>query len=272
MIEPVIRWMGGKRKLSSFIKSKFPENFGTYYEPFLGGAAIALSLPPSQKKILGDINQDLMCFYRVLAKDPDEIYSRLMKIKQVDQELYLKVRSLDRLPDWRDRLSEADQAARFFFLNQSCFNGVWRENKLGQNNTPFGRCIDFIPMFGNMEKVSQFFAHPKCELRWESYSSTCRDAIAGDLIYLDPPYSVLEGKEKVTYTSVPFSQADLKTEVDFWTTQGCYVVLSNACTPEVLELYKDYKIEYLEASRCVAGNGDRRPAKEVLINNFHKIG
>lgn len=272
MIEPVVRWMGGKRKLSSFIKSKFPENFGTYYEPFLGGAAIALSLPPSQKKILGDINQDLMCFYRVLAKDPDEIYSRLMKITSIDQELYLLVRSLDRLPDWRDRLSEADQAARFFFLNQTCFNGVWRENKLGQNNTPFGRCIDFIPMFGNMEKVSQFFAHPKCELRWESYSSTCRDAIAGDLIYLDPPYSVLEGKGKVTYTSVPFSQADLKTEVDFWTTQGCYVVLSNACTPEVLELYKDYKIEYLEASRCVAGNGDRRPAKEVLINNFHKIG
>lgn len=273
-IKPVLKWVGGKAAIADCVLDAFPKSYGTYYEPFLGGGAIALSLHRTKRKVLGDINQDLINFYQVLKDKPDLLIEQLIKGENhfnepsVDNQSYFsKVRGIDRLDNWRSHYTEIDQAARIIFLNRTCFNGLWRVNSRGENNSPYGY-PDYLKFdIDNLKKVSFFLRH-NVEISLGSYQDTCSTATKGDLVYLDPPYDVIESKKAIAYDSIPFCQLKLKDYVDDLSRRGCYVVLSNAATPLILELYKDYHIKPINARRSIAANGDRTLAKEVIVTNF----
>lgn len=264
-IDPVVKWAGGKRNLISKIKQFFPSSYGDYYEPFVGGGAIALSLSLSKRKILGDLNQDLIIFYKVLRDKPDDLYLRLMdggKLYSPDH--FAKVQSVDRIPNWRSRLSEVEQAARFLYLNRGSFNGLWRVNRSGHHNTGYGKYKELVFNYSNLDKVSNFLSH-YVELRHATYADTLSTAKAGDLVYLDPPYDPLESKEEIKYNSETLDQKDLAATVWDLKDRGCHVVLSNSDTPLVRGLYESYTIVEITARRSISGNGDRTPAKEVIV-------
>jgi len=273
-IKPVLKWVGGKSAIAHLILKSFPAKFGKYYEPFLGGGAIAFSLPRYKQKYLGDINQDLIDFYKVLQYQPDELFFELTKAKKYyddpkidNQVFFLNVREIDRKLDWRSQYSLVERAARLIYLNRTCFNGLWRVNSKGQNNSPFGNYETLNFDFDNLKRLSFFLNHNVNLYSW-GYKWTCVSAERGDLIYLDPPYDPLPGKKAVAYNSTTFDQTELKNFVDELTERGCHVVLSNAATPLILDLYRDYKIEFINARRSIAANGDRSLAKEVIITNF----
>lgn len=265
--EPVVKWAGGKRKLIPFITSVFPKRYLDYYEPFLGGGAIAFSLPLSKRKYLGDLNQDLITFYQILRDRPEELFLGLQEtVKFANQTDYDRIRVLDRSPDWRSQSTEVDQAVRFLFLNKCCFNGLWRVNKRGQNNVPFNKKkIGTLKYdFASLVKVSQFL-NCYATLCHTNYLQTCAKAKEGDLIYLDPPYDPLEGKAEVKYNAESFDQEKLAKDVQTLVNRGCYVLLSNSDTPRIRQLYQQYEVRSLSARRSISANGDRTDAKEVLV-------
>lgn len=273
--KPFVKWVGGKRQLLKQFRELGlypPEAFNpmtsTYYEPFVGGGAVFFDLLPKNAK-LSDLNSELVITYNVIKNSVDELIESLQK-HIYDKEYYLKVRA-EKVED----LSEIEVASRFIFLNRTGFNGLYRVNKSGQFNVPFGRYSNpIICDEDNLRRVSD--ALRDTIITHQDYKNVLKTARGGDFIYFDPPYYPISATSSFTsYTAEGFlekEQAELRDTFVKLHEKGCFVMLSNSDTPFINKLYSGLNgitINKITAGRAINSKGTGRgKITEVLITNY----
>lgn len=281
--QPFVKWAGGKRSILPEILMRFPKEFGIYYEPFVGAGAVLFAQEPSRNKVAGDYNTELISVYETLRDDVEAVIRELRKFKNTKKD-FLAVRAWDRSPQF-PRRTAASRAARFIYLNKCGFNGLHRVNRKGHFNVPFGSnfTIDFINE-DNLRAVSTFLdarvqGNQTLKLVSGDYRQTLSTAVAGDLVYCDPPYDPLSPTASFTaYSDAGFSRQDqesLRDEIVRLTSGGVRVLLSNSSTRFIHQLYADtslFKIEEIQVRRAISASiAGRGTVPEVLISNFHAV-
>ncbi len=266
--KPFVKWAGGKRQLVNILLENAPVSFNRYLEPFIGGGALFFNIMPDNG-IISDINPELINAYKVIAKDPEGLLASL-RLHRNDEEYFYKIRALD-----ISGLSEIERASRFIFLNKTCFNGLYRENSKGRFNVPFGRYKNpNIDDEENLRAISLFLNRSKTEIICQDYKTTAAMAKAGDFVYFDPPYHPVSQTASFTrYAKGDFTASDQEALADMFRSlskKGCYLMLSNSNVPFIRELYKDFDVVEIEASRFINCKADRRGKGlyEVLVKNY----
>ncbi len=259
---PFLKWAGGKTQLVPHIVKRFPKRFGRYHEPFIGGGAVFFAIAPS-RAVLSDINADLISAYCTIRDDVDSLIAELGS-HQATEEHFYQVRSQQAA-----NLTAAQSAARTIFLNRTCFNGLYRVNKRGQFNVPFGRYAN--PKICNAENLYAVAnALQGVDIRHESVFDIGRRVRRGDLVYFDPPYDPVSSTASFTsYAQGGFGTKEQEQLADLFgrfAHRGVNVVLSNSDTPMIRELYRDFQIDQIWARRAINSRADRRgPVTEVLV-------
>lgn len=273
---PFVKWAGGKGRMLGHILPRMPHRIDRYFEPFVGAGALFFELT-RQKRFksahLGDVNPELMNAYRVLKDAPAErelrfllstVYSGPGAVYGNDRDSFLKARSSS-----TDSMTPAERAARFIYLNRTCFNGLYRVNKSGRFNVPFGRYKDpTICDSPNLEAVSKSLR--KASLHEQSFQWVEKKARPGDVVYLDPPYMPISETSKFTsYTDGGFTRDDqvaLAMTFARLADKGVCVILSNSAAKDIYRLYRDYEIVELMGARNVGGPASyRKPVKELMV-------
>lgn len=268
--KPFIKWVGGKRQLLPVILERIPKDINTYYEPFIGGGALMYNIKSKAKKA-SDINEELINTYNTIKNNYKGLAIELAKHNN-DEESFYKVRNWDKEEDYKTKYSEVERAARFIFLNKTAFNGMYRENSKGYYNVPFGRMVNpTILDESNLKLCNDFFQD--IEFNTYSFHQILEEAVPGDFIYLDPPYVPLSATSSFTsYSKDNFTlqmHLDLKEFCDKLTEKGINFMLSNSSAQFVVDLYKDYTVELIDARRSINSKGDSRGnVKEVLVRNY----
>jgi DNA adenine methylase len=268
---PFVKWAGGKTSVSLRVRRRLPEKIRMYVEPFVGGGAVFLNLAHNQAfetACISDTNPELMNAWKVIKKDVDGLISELKKPRyKYDREKYLEIRAI--LPSSLDFIK---RAARFIYLNKTCFNGLYRVNSSGQFNVPFGKYKDpLICDEQNLRAVSAVL-QKKIKINCCDYEEVCHESGKGDAIYFDPPYIPASDTSNFTgYTEGGFGEHQHHRLADLFGRLGdlgCRVVLSNSATPLALKLYKKYDMDTYMGRRSVAGPAvDRKSKGEILV--FH---
>lgn len=272
-LKPIIPWTGGKRRLLPELTRHAPTEFGRYFEPFAGGAALLFSLQPKEA-ILNDANTELINCYNIVKADPDALLELLGEHARLDsKEYFLQVRAMDREPDFLD-LDPVIRAARMIYIVRAAFSTLYRVNKQGFCNSPYGNGMSQRSIGeDNIRKVSEYFNNNSIEFRTGDFVDACEEAQEGDFVYLDPPYfSVAKDGSLFNYSADGFNLEDqhrVKQLVDDLSDRGVFVMASNAACDEVFELYKDYTIHTPTISRTNGGkNAAYGKIQESLIVNF----
>ena len=262
---PFLKWAGGKAGLLSQYELLFPDSFEGYYEPFLGGGALFFHLRPI-RAVLSDVNLELLNVYSVVRESPNSLL-QCLSVHLNEREYYYQVRGLD-----LDRLSPVERAARFIYLNKTCYNGLYRVNRQGQFNVPFGRYTNpKICDSTNLLAASQALAAATIETG--DFETVLSGAGRRDLVYLDPPYHPLSVTSGFTgYARHGFGELEqirLATVFRKLDGVGCQVMLSNSDTPLIRQLYDGYDVREVAARRAINSRGDRRGAiSELVIRNY----
>jgi DNA adenine methylase Dam len=260
-IKPFLKWAGGKTQLIPELSKYIPARFNRYIEPFIGGGAFFFYLNPGNS-VISDSNGELIITYKTVRDNVEEIIEVLERYKN-EASFFYKIRSLN-----VDKLSEAERAARFIYLNKTCFNGLYRVNKKGEYNVPYGkRNGDFL----NREQLrdsSEFLKNT--EILHSDYLATLKKyAKKGDFIFLDPPYyPVGKYSDFKRYTKEFFYHDDhviLKEEFDRLVKLGCHVLLTNSDHPVIMELYEDYNIKVIQTKRLISSNPKTRHGKDIIV-------
>ncbi len=265
---PFLKWAGGKGQLLKQYEDFLPsrKQIGRYFEPFIGSAAVFFYLQPANA-FLADYNEKLIETYRVIQNDGDTLIRVLGKHKN-DEKYFYQMRALN-----PNEMGAVDRAARFIYLNKTCFNGLYRENKKGEFNVPFGRYAN--PTICDPERLrvaSQ--ALQGVELSVADFEVATAGCDVGDFIYFDPPYVPITPTSNFTsYNRDGFSANDhirLAETFHRLASKRCCVMLSNSSAPLVYELYggRGYTISEIRARRSINSNPNRRgPITELLITN-----
>ena len=266
---PIVKWVGGKRQLMFELLKNMPKSYNRYFEPFIGGGALFFELQPNNAYI-SDMNEELINLYTVVRENVYELIADLSK-HEVSKEYFLEIRNLDRTDEYKN-LSNVQRASRFIYLNRTCFNGLYRVNSQGQFNVPFGnyknpRIIDE----NNLLNCSELLKNT--EIKCADFSEILTKAKKGDFIYFDPPYVPLNETSSFTsYTKDGFDmdmQFKLREVCDELDSMGVMFMLSNSDTKFVNELYSNYEIKKVFASRAVNANAEGRgKITEVLVRNY----
>lgn len=279
-MQPIIKWAGGKRKFANQIANLLGEIEGTYYEPFLGGGAMLLHLAPD-RAACADINPELINFYQVVKTNADGLINTLEAefIPFHNKSFYYEVRGWDRDSKQYSHLDPVRRAARFLYLNKTCYNGLWRVNKDGMNNVPFGRYKKpTILLKDDILAASKYFSHNNITFLECDYKDLVSRATAGDTVYFDPPYDIEAGQsEFVSYTASGFNRQDqkeLKALCDDLIERGVTVAVSNSCTQFIRELYVSdkehiYELNLIEPFSRTIGS---KPASRKKTTEFLIIG
>ncbi|RJX24778.1 MAG: DNA adenine methylase [Dethiobacter sp.] len=274
---PFVKWAGGKNQLLSSYLSFLPKAFNNYFEPFVGGGAFFFFLFNESKissAYLNDSNSELVNLYLSIRDDCEQLIEALRNHEnnKLSRDYYDHIRNWDRDAAFFLNLHPLERAARTLFLNKTCFNGLYRVNKKGQFNVPFGkykspRILDEA----NLRAASGALSGVK--LSCQDFRLAVATAREGDFIYFDPPYHPVSSSAFFTsYTEDNFSYADqvrLAQTFRDLDKRGCKVMLSNSYLQPVLDLYKGYRLEKIMAKRTInCKAGGRGPVPEVLVLNY----
>ena len=266
---PIVKWVGGKRQLMFELLKNMPKSYSRYFEPFIGGGALFFELQPDNAYI-SDVNEELINLYQVVKDNVDELIDDLSK-HEVSKEYFLEIRNIDRTEKYAE-LSNVERASRFIYLNRTCFNGMYRVNSKGEFNVPFGhyknpRIIDE----NNLLNCSELLK--KTEIKCADFTEILTKVKKGDFVYFDPPYVPLNETSSFTsYTKDGFDidmQFKLRDVCDELDSMSVKFMLSNSDTKLVNELYANYEIKKVFASRQINANADGRgKITEVLVRNY----
>ena len=262
-VKPFLRWAGSKRQLVSVLATYWSGNYQRYLEPFLGSGSLLFYLCP-ERAILGDLNRDLMGTYEQVKTNAAEVLSEL-SIMRKDREEYYRIRSSD-----ISTLTSPQLAARFIYLNRFAFNGLYRTNRKGKFNVPYGgqKSVN-LPNRECLTACSRVLQ--AASLVSGDFELVLRQARAGDFVYLDPPYSVKARRVFSEYTPSSFSADDLqrlRRWLNILTELGIEFLLSYAKCEEADVLMDGYTVREVTVRRNIAGfSGNRRRAGEWLISN-----
>ncbi|TAF10453.1 MAG: DNA adenine methylase [Nostocales cyanobacterium] len=263
---PFLKWAGGKSRLIPQYQDYFPNNYQTYYEPFLGGGAVFFHLQP-QKAVLTDINADLITTYRCVRDSIDELITLLKEHKkQHDRDYYYDVRSY---PEG----TNLEKAARFIYLNKTCFNGLYRVNSQGKFNVPLGRyqnpgiCQEDI-----LQVASQ--ALSQAEIQQADFSEVLKYATTSDdFVFFDPPYyPVSETSYFTAYSRYSFGESQQYQLRDVFVElakRGVKVMLSNSDCDFIRDIYSGFQIQTISAARSINSNAKKRGnINEILVTSY----
>lgn len=259
---PFLRWAGGKTRLLPRLLPYVPDGFEGYFEPFLGGGAVFFAVCRRARGaiVLADLNEDLVNIWRVVRDEPDALLDALAGYEaKNDEESYYEVREAEASGE------PVARAARFAYLNQTAWNGLWRVNRWGRFNVPWGnrpfRGYDpdaMAALSGVLQDV---------EIGHADFREVLDRPSRGDFVYLDPPYLPVSDTSKFSgYTEKRFRVPDLEELADICgdlTNRGVAWVMSNRDTPLVRKLFSDHEIVRMTTRRSVAAQNRRdiEPAK-----------
>lgn len=260
--KPILKWAGGKTQMLSDLLPKVPSSYGRYIEPFFGGGAMFFALQP-KNAIIADSNPELINMYREVAANVEKVIQYLKKYENTS-EMFYAVRE----QEWT-QLPQAEAAARTIFLNRTCFNGLYRVNKQGKFNVPYGKytnpkiCDD-----DGLKTASETLK--KAEILCGDYLLVLEHyAQPGDFIFLDPPYlPISEYADFKRYTKEQFYEEDhveLAKIIMRLQERGCYIILTNSNHPLVHELYAPFTIDVIQTKRHISCNGSTRKGEDVIV-------
>jgi DNA adenine methylase len=277
MPRPFLKWAGGKGQLLDELRQRYENaaHTGRYHEPFVGGGAFFFdlcrrNLLGRRKALLSDTNERLIETYQAIRDDAESVIALLKKHKEEHsrnaREYYYRVRA--HVPG-----DPAARAARIIYLNRTCFNGLYRENSRGEFNVPIGKYSNpRICGEDNLRAVADAL-NRKTKIEQRSFQTVVGRAQAGDFVYFDPPYHPLSETASFTsYARNGFTESDQRqlaavyAELD---AKGVRVLLSNSDTPLIEELYREFTIEKVYATRKINSRASSRGAiHEILVRNF----
>ena len=264
---PFLKWAGGKTRLLAELSRRLPAEFGTYHEPFLGGGALFFHLAARgrlRRAVLSDINATLVATYLGLRDELEEVLGHLREhAAHHDREHYYRTRGADPGEDGR-----AAQAARFIYLNRTCYNGLYRESRSGRFNVPMGRYAN--PNICNEPVLrAASAALAQTEILCTPFAQAADRAVAGDLVYMDPPYQPLTPTSSFTsYHRGGFDESEQHHLGQvFRRLAGCgvHVVLSNSDTNLVRTIYAGLPQETVQVPRSINRMAAGRGAVAELI-------
>lgn len=273
--KPFVKWVGGKRQLIAqfrekhfLLPSQFNQTTNTYYEPFVGGGAVFFEVLP-ERAVLSDMNAELVITYNAIKNDVEKLMLSLKEhIHSKDYFLELRAKDIRKLKD-------IEAASRFIYLNRTGFNGLYRVNKSGQFNVPFGSYKNpVICDENNLRAVSKVLKN--VSILHQDYKHVLKTAQPGDFIYFDPPYFPVSKTASFTsYTAGSFlekEQIELRDAFVELHKRGCFVMLSNSDTPFINELYADISdvtIHKVSAGRAINSKASGRgKITEVVVTNY----
>jgi DNA adenine methylase len=261
---PFLKWAGGKSQLIQQYIPHFPQAFQTYYEPFLGGGAIFFHLLP-RRAMLTDINPALVNVYECVRDRVEELITALQEHERSHcLEHYYQTRSTH-------TGSDLERAARLIYLNKTCFNGLYRENARGEFNVPMGKYKNpAVCQSELLRSVSHRLQNVAIGV--QPFDEVLDHATPHDFVYFDPPYHPISSTSNFTsYSRHSFDASDQERLRDVFVelaNRGVKVMLSNSDCPFVRELYQDFKIYTISASRAINSNAQKRgKITEVLVTS-----
>lgn len=265
---PFLKWAGGKKQLLDVILPRLPDRARTYFEPFIGGGAVFFALAQAgrfERAVISDKNPELVNVYTVVRDHLCELQSCLRPHQEqaTDSDYFYHVRS------WRPtELSPVERAARLLFLNKTCFNGLYRVNRRGEFNVPFGkykkpRVLDET----KLEAASR--ALQNVSIRCADFGEVALEARRGDAVYFDPPYAPVSATSSFnSYHSEAFGPSEQARLVDVYRRcwrRGAVAVLSNSDCSLTRELYSRLDVAVVKATRAINSAADRRGAVNELL-------
>lgn len=262
---PVVKWAGGKTRLLTDLEQRLPDGFEGYFEPFFGGGALFFRLLPARAHI-GDVNAELINLYVCVRDQVDALIEDLQQhVYEKDYYYWMRGREVD-------TLSDIQRASRLVFLNRTCFNGLYRVNRRGHFNVPFGKYKD--PVICQEDRLRAVAVVLEgVELKLAGYKETVAGARQGDFVYFDPPYQPVSRTSNFTsYTAAAFDeddQAELAATFADLDARGVKCMLSNSDAPLIHELYADYRIDIVHCARAISRRADGRGrVPEVVVRNY----
>ena len=292
--KPFLKWAGGKGQLLSQLSEHLPDRIRiepfTYIEPFVGGGAMLFYMLQHfgniRKAVINDVNEDLILTYRIIKDDVETLITNLDRLEND----YLSISDQDGRSqifyEVRERYNQhigdsIERASQLLFLNKTCFNGLFRVNRQGHYNVPFGKYAN--PTICNAKILradSELLQSAHVEIFQGDYTQTMQYINGLTFVYLDPPYRPLDATSSFTaYAKGDFNDDDQRALATFCrqlSERGCYWMESNAdCSAKnpgdtfFEELYKDFRIERVYASRFINANPEKRgKLTELLIKNY----
>jgi len=266
---PFIKWVGGKRALIPRLTPYFPDKIETYWEPFLGGGSVFFTFANRiGQAILSDTNEDLLITYQMVKEQVEDLIDQLQVLEanhnQYKGKKYEKEKTYYQYIRESNPNAPLDIAARFIYLNKTCFNGLYRVNRKGIFNVPEGRYKN--PDICNSLRLKQASTALSNAIIQQGDFAKVVTPNEGDLVYCDPPYDGCF----TSYQAEGFngnSQSRLCKEASTWANMGAKVILSNADTKTMRSLYNDWSIESVTAPRSINSNGNgRQPVGELVIS------
>ena len=262
---PFLKWVGGKRQLIPSLERMLPRRMNRYFEPFVGGGALFFHLKPV-KAALFDINRELIDTYRSVRDVVEGLIGELRSMPHSEEHFYAlrNVRP--------DELSVVQRAARMIYLNRTGFNGLYRVNREGRFNVPFGRYAN--PTICDPENLRACSASLKgAEIVSRSFDEIEEIAAPGDFVYFDPPYVPASPTASFTsYAADGFRMADQERLANLFrrlAERGVNAMLSNSDTPITRELYEGCFGQRVMARRNVNCDPTRRGAVgELVVTNY----
>lgn len=266
-VEPFLRWAGGKRWLTDALAPLLRERLtaapnghlgGRYFEPFMGSGAMFFSVAP-HRALLSDLNTDLVCAFRLVASRPRDLLATVWRLP-VDEDTYYRVRS-------EDPKDELHRAARFIYLNRTCYGGIYRENKRGRFNTPYGGgSRNTTPLWERslVANCASLLSAEGIEIEVLDFESSLKLAGEGDVVYCDPTYRAATRQQYDRYGALVYDwddQVRLASEARAARERGALVVVSNTYCDEVRKLYAGAALYRVEKTKSV-GHIPKDPARK----------
>jgi len=265
-----VKWAGGKSQLLSQLIPLFPKKFNRYIEPFVGSGAVLfyiLQKYPDKEVIISDVNKDLIKSYKVIKENVEVLIKKLREHQRKhSKEYYYTIRLVD-----PETLSDVDKAARFIYLNKTCFNGLYRVNAKGKFNVPIGSYKNpDIVQEDRLRAVSKLLRNVK--ILNESFEGVLKYVKKDDFVYFDPPYYPLNGNSFTTYHHDNFLDEAHKKLAEVFkelSKRGCYCMESNSDTAFIKKLYFEHSISTVKATRLINCRSEGRGIiNEVVILNY----
>ncbi len=265
MNKPFLRWAGGKTWLTKEIESIVKElDYENYHEPFLGSGSIFFYLKPNNKSFLSDINHNLIDTYSAIKDNCSKVICELNQMNNTEEDYY-KIRKTKYRSQWK-------RAAQFIYLNQTSFNGLYRENLKGEYNVPYGYRDKNI--INEVELIKNSLALKNAELNTCDFGTSLNNIKKNDLVFIDPPYTVSHNKNGfIKYNRKLFSIDDqfrLKEFIEVINNIGAHYILTNAAHKVIYDVFSknSYMIELTRNSLIGGINAKRGLISEFLFTNI----
>lgn len=262
---PFLKWAGGKRWFVEDFSHLFPDEFETYFEPFLGSGAVFFHLNPS-KAVLSDLNEELINSY-LQVRDNWALVEKVLRAyhKKHSKEFYYEIRS------YKPR-TDVNKAARFIYLNRTCWNGLYRVNLKGEFNVPIGSKKNVVLDTDDFLGISRVLGN--ADLNVSDFEKTIDKSECGDFVFIDPPYTIKHNMNGfVKYNENIFTwddQVRLKSAIERASARGVKFLLTNANHESVRELYQGVgSFLAVERASVISGKAEGRGRySELIIRNY----